>query len=99
RLTDLRVVQAACDEGEDLPLAVGQALRAVGHRGRRGAQEALDEAGRGPRGEQRVTGGDGPDGVEAVGRPGVLDQEAGLAGAQRVDAVLCVLVGGEAARV
>ena len=77
RRRDLAVGQATADVLEDLYLAGGQRLDLFGSpAGGRPADEFLDETAGYRRGEQRVTGGDGADGVGEVGSADVLEQEA-----------------------
>ncbi|MCO5614894.1 hypothetical protein L7F22_069179 [Adiantum nelumboides] len=86
---DLVVGQPGRDLGEDLPLAVGELAepdRAVG--AAPGARRELGDQGAGDRrGEQRLPAVHHPDGVDEVGRFGVLDQEPAGAAADRVEDV------------
>ena len=92
---DLLVGQPAGDLDQHLPLAVGEPVVIAG-RGRAGeGGELLDQA-PGDRGsEQRVPGRHHGDGLEQLGGPGVLEQEAAGACAQRVVHQLVLVEGGQ----
>src|SRR3712207_6679030 len=87
-LRDLRVGQPARDQPEDLVLARGEVLEALGPGRSRQPRELPDHPLRDLRREQRLPGGDGADGVdELLGRV-VLEHEAARSRAQRVIDVL-----------
>src|SRR5215469_14452943 len=94
---DLRVRQAAGDEGQHFGLAFGQVLEvlAAGGPGRAQAGELRDQAAGHPRSQQRVAGRDHPHGLGELASRGVLEQEAAGAGAQRLVHVVVQVEGGQ----
>jgi hypothetical protein len=95
-LRDLRVREPSRDEAEDLELARGQLVEALGRRRRGGgAGELLDQPLGDRRRQQRLAGGHDADARrELLGRH-VLEQEAAGAGAQRLVDVLVEVERGE----
>src|SRR6266540_4043783 len=93
-LRELGVREAAGEQTQDLALAAGQLVELVARRHGR-AREALDEASRGGRPEERVAGGDDPDRVDELGGLDVLEQEAAGAGLHGGVDVFVEVEGGE----
>ena len=90
---DLLVRQALGDEDHDLALAIGQlgqrgavGLAAAGPGGELGDQPAGHR-----RRQQGLAAGDDPHGPDELGRLGVLDEEPGRAGSERLEHVLVEL--------
>ena len=82
--------QPARDLQQDRPFAVAQRRepRIVHRRPRQRARDVLEQPARRGRGHDRLAGRDRPDRRQQLLRPGVLEQEAAGAGAQRGEHVL-----------
>jgi peptidoglycan/LPS O-acetylase OafA/YrhL len=95
---DVVVGQAVGHQGQHLPFPVGEPVERQRVRQRprfRLAEEPADQPARRPGGQQRVAGGDDPDGVHQRAGVGALAEEAAGARAQSQDDVVVVLEGGE----
>src|SRR5919106_848526 len=95
-LRDLGVGAATGDGEQHLLLAVGQGVdRLVGTGRPVAAGEGCEQPAGDARGDERVAAGGGADGFAQQLGPGVLEEEAGRAGAQRVVDVLIEVEGGD----
>src|SRR5690242_6375793 len=93
---DLGVGQSFPDEGDHLALPVGQLAEDTrGHGRLRAGGEFADQPPGNAGGEQGTPVGDHPHGLHELVRVGVLDQEPGGPGADRLEHVLVQLEGGQ----
>jgi hypothetical protein len=96
-LGDLTVAEPLADQRQHLPLPLGEHGRAVlrGLVSGPGGGELGDQPAGDPGRQQRLAGRDHPNGMQQLGRPAVLEQEAAGAGLQGLEDVGVGVVSGQ----